>query len=485
MLFGAIALATAGLISVAGPAAAATSCTISQYPAIAAGQSGLKVACTVASPAPTALTYHDFAPATGTNAGAFWHPGAARVTAADGHATSGSPNISSATGKFVAAVDLNRSITGAGIPAGAFIKSVTSATAAVLSASATATVTTAVFKIENSTSREVTDGKTTSGSGTLTSATANFQPGDVGKVVSGQGAKPGTVITARASTTSVTISPVADATSPAAGVTLNFETPLESSTARRITDGHTTSGSTAVTSATAVFDTVTDKGISITGPGIPANAVITAVASATSVTISAAATATSTAAILFIGTQTVTAPVNGEAIMQIGAELQLSPTLVASSDSCAENTPEGFVIQGKWQNPASFVTAGVLGTPPSNAIAQLLVPTSVVSFAGYVVAKAGGKYDVSYPLIPVGLANCATAPSIAATFTFNAITLSQGLSAQGLGVPGTNQVRALRGMPAATASTATSASVTLGSTFTGSCTVTRQLGNPTFACGNG
>jgi hypothetical protein len=361
---------------------------------------------------------------------------------------------------------------------------VTSATAAVLSAPATATVTTAVFKIENSSSREVTDGKTTSGSGTLTSATANFQLGDVGKVVSGQGVKPGTVITARASTTSVTVSPVADATSPAAGVTLNFETPLESSTARRITDGHTTSGSATVTSATALFS-ATDKGISITGPGIPANADITAVASATSVTISAAATATSTAAILLIGTQTVTAPVNGEAIMQIGAELQLSPTLVASSDSCAENTPEGFVIQGKWQNPASFVTAGVLGTPPSNAIAQLLVPTSVVSFAGYVVAKAGGKYDVSYPLIPVGLANCATAPSIAATFTFNAITLSQGLSAQGLGVPGTNQVRALRGMPAATTSTATSASVTLGSTFTGSCTVTRQLGNPTFACGNG
>jgi hypothetical protein len=47
MLFGAIALATAGVISAAGPAAAATSCTISEFPAIAAGQSGLKVACLV------------------------------------------------------------------------------------------------------------------------------------------------------------------------------------------------------------------------------------------------------------------------------------------------------------------------------------------------------------------------------------------------------------------------------------------------------
>jgi hypothetical protein len=484
MLFGAIALATAGLISVAGPAAAATSCTISEYPAIAAGQSGLKVACTVAAPAPTSLIYHDYAPASGTNAGAVWHNGAARVTAADGHATSGSASISSATGKFVAAVDLNRSITGAGIPVGAFIKSVTSATAAVLSAPATATVTTAVFKIENSTSRQVTNGKTTSGSGTVTSATANFQAADVGKTISGQGIKPGAKITARASVTSITISPVADATAPSTGVTLSFETAAESSTARTITDGHTTSGSATVTSATALFNTLTDKGISITGAGIPANAVITAVASATSVTISPAATASSAAATLNIGAPTVTSPLNGEAIMQIGAELQLNPSLVASSDSCSENTPEGFVIQGKWQNPGSFVTAGVLGTPPSNSIAQLLVPTSVVSFAGYVVAKAGGKYDVSYPLIPVGLANCLNA-SIAATFTFNAITLSQGLSAQGLGVPGTNQVRALRGMPAATASTATSSSVTLGSTFTGACTVTRQLGNPTFACGNG
>ena len=484
MLFGAIALATAGLISAAGPAAAATSCTISEYPAIAAGQSGLKVACTVGAPAPTVLTYHDFAPAAGTNAGAVWHSGAARVTLADGHTTSGSPNVTSATGKFVAAVDLNRSISGAGIPAGTFIKSVTSATAAVLSANATSTQAASVFKIENSTSRQVANGHTTSGSGTVTSATANFQPGDVGKTISGQGVKPGAVITARASTTSITISPVADATAPAAGVTLSFETPLESSTARTITDAHTTTGSTTVTSATAMFNTVTDKGIGISGAGIPANAIITAVASATSVTISAAATATSTAATVNVGVPTVTAPQNGDEIMQIGAELQLNPSLVASSDSCAENTPEGFMIEGKWQNPASFVTAGVLGTPPSNAIAQLLVPTSVVSFAGYVVPVAGGKYDVQFPLVPVGLAACLST-NIAATFTFNGITLSQGLSPQGLGVPGTNQVRVLRGMPAATTSTATSASVTLGSTFTSSCTVTRQLGNPTFACGNG
>ena len=240
----------------------------------------------------------------------------------------------------------------------------------------------------------------------------------------------------------------------------------------------------AVSSASALFNTVTDRGISISGPGIPANAIITVVNSTTNVTISAAATATSVAAALTIGTPTITAPKNGEQVMQIGAELQLNPSLVASSDSCAEHTPEGFVIDGKWQNPGSFVTAGVLGGVVSGSIAQLLVPTAVVSFAGYVVPVAGGKYDVRFPVVPVGIAACTNTP-IAATFTFDATTLSQGSTPTGTGVPGTNQVRAIRDFAAPTASVATSSSVVLGGTFASSCTVTRQLNTPTFACGNG
>jgi hypothetical protein len=100
------------------------------------------------------------------------------------------------------------------------------------------------------------------------------------------------------------------------------------------------------------------------------------------------------------------------------------------------------------------------------------------------VRLAGPKYDVRFPVLPIGLAACANT-AIAATFTFNAETISQGDAATGRGVPGTNEVRALRDFTAPTTSQATSAQVVLGSTFTSSCTVTRQLGNPTFACGQG
>ncbi len=481
-LLSVIALGTVGFGLAADSAGAAATCTISEYPALAAGQSGVKTACTIPAPAPTTLVFHDYAPSSGTNAGAVWHSGAARVTAADGHTTSGSPNISSATGLF-ATRDINHSISGVGIPPGTYIKSVTGATTAVMSANATATATTRVFTIENSTSR-VFVGHTTSGSGTVTSTTANFQANDVGKYISGQGMKPGTKITARASTSSVTVSPVADATSPSAGVQLTVESTVEASTSRQVSDAHTTSGSATVTSASALFS-ATDVGINVTGPGIPANTIINSVSNATTVVLNHTATATSTTAKLVIGKATATAPATGSQVLQIGAELQLNPTLVATSDSCAENTPEGFSIDGKWMNPGAFVTTGVLGAPVSGAIAQVLVPTAVVSFAGYVVPKAGNNYDVNFPLVPTGLASC-TGKSIGSTFTFDAVTLNQGSLPSNTGTPGTNQVRALRNFPAATASQATTAQVVLGSTtISGGCTVSRQLGNPTFACGTG
>lgn len=68
---------------------------------------------------------------------------------------------------------------------------------------------------------------------------------------------------------------------------------------RTVTDGATTNTSTTVTSASALF-TIGDIGATITGTGIPANAVITAINSSTSVVISAAATATGSSLSLVI-----------------------------------------------------------------------------------------------------------------------------------------------------------------------------------------
>ena len=76
---------------------AATSCAVTQYPALPGGQSALKIACTVSPPAPTSITYRDFAPASGTDAGAVWHSGAVRQTAADAKVTKSSATVTSAT----------------------------------------------------------------------------------------------------------------------------------------------------------------------------------------------------------------------------------------------------------------------------------------------------------------------------------------------------------------------------------------------------
>lgn len=64
----------------------------------------------------------------------------------DGATTSGSPNITSATAAF-SQDDVGKPISGAGIPAATTILSVTSATAAVMSANATATATGVTFTI--------------------------------------------------------------------------------------------------------------------------------------------------------------------------------------------------------------------------------------------------------------------------------------------------------------------------------------------------
>lgn len=66
-------------------------------------------------------------------------------------------------------------------------------------------------------SRQVTDAATTSGSATVTSASAAFDRLDVGKPITGSGIPAGTVIAAVGSATSVTVS--ANATATATGVT--------------------------------------------------------------------------------------------------------------------------------------------------------------------------------------------------------------------------------------------------------------------------
>jgi hypothetical protein len=75
-----------------------------------------------------------------------------------------------------------------------------------------------VFKATGA--RVVTDGVTTNASTTVTSATAAFGAGDLGRPISGSGIPTGSVIVAFSSATSITIS--APATASASGVTLTL-----------------------------------------------------------------------------------------------------------------------------------------------------------------------------------------------------------------------------------------------------------------------
>jgi hypothetical protein len=446
---------------------------MSEFPAKLVSYSGLKVACTSdgTGTATSGLTIHDFNDAV-------WHVGSARtITAAT---TLNSPTISSTTG-FLSNVagpagDIHRSITGPGIPAGTWIVSV-SGTNATLSANATATAATASLAIEDNTARTLKDGHITSGSTTVTSATAGFNAADANQIISGNGLKPGTKIAnVNVNGTTITIAPAADLTSTTAQLSIG-DTAI--SAPRQINDGHTTSGTANVTSATAKF-LAADAGTGISGPGIPAGTYIKTVSSSTAIILTKNTTATATTAKLVIGSPTISAPKNGDHVSQLAGELNLSPTFLPTVDACAEGTPEGFVIAGDWFNPGSFV--GTVAYP-ANTVAEIVYKTSTISFPAYVSAVASDSaiasphFDVTLPSLPVGIAACANSPS-ATTFTFNASASSQET------VAGLPIVRAIPDIVGAGPVTATGKVVSGTTTYTTTCSIGRQINNPGFTCGN-
>lgn len=516
----AAALALASLI-VANPAGAVVdSCAtagsggISMFPNSPGGQSNLKVSCTLTTA--TGFSSHFYK--TEDFPQAVWHFGGGRQVT--GSTTSGSPNIVLTVG-HLASTDLNHPISGfassvslnggatpaaaltaSGLPAGVFIKTFTDATHAVLNANATGTFTGRKWTLENTTSRTVTDGATTSGSGTVTSATANFQAGDVGRTITGTNMAHGAKITARASATSITVAPVATATGT--GQTLSVGPAANQSTARTVHDGQTTATQTSLTSASASFQSW-DKDLPITGAGIPAGDYIKTVTNATTVVLNVAATATSTTAALVIGQPSATAPGNNDTALNLGAELDLNPSLVAGSDACGLNTPEGFVITGGWLNPGSFVsgladssTDVSLNKP---VIGELAVPTAVVTFNGYVEqvpastageSQTAAHYDIIFPFLPTALALCNPGTAGIAS-TFNNLAVSHAQSANlpsNVGPPSSAQIRALKDITTASVSStaflhirASNTSTTDALSFSKACAETYP-GVTDFGCGD-
>ena len=127
----------------------------------------------------------------------------------------------------------------------------------------------------------------------------------------------------------------------------------------------------------------------------------------------------STTTTLVIGESSGSTP-NGASMALLGATINLNPSLVATQDDCGTlptgGTFDGFGVGARWQDPGTYGTG--LGLPPENSIGQVLFPTAVISFAGYVVPKptgdstqAGGHYDFVFPNLPTTLALCPGTPN--------------------------------------------------------------------------
>ena len=292
---------------------------------------------------------------------------------------------------------------------------------------------------------------------------------DVGKTITGTRIQHATTITAVTNATTITVSKPTSACPAGAPVPdctlISLSSPATITTARQVKDAGI-SGAT-LTSATAQFS-ATDVNLPVTCLGctnIPANDYIQSVTNATTAVLHAAGTA-ATAKSIVIGVPTASAPLNGDAAMELASQLSVVPTLVPGGMPCSANTAIGSVLVGKWLNPGSYDGAA-LGQPsatPINGatIAQFVLETgSGTNLAGYVVlekASTAGEsvtaahYDLIFPLLLNGIAVC-PAPStvgVATVFRFFGSTQSQSSNASG-------DVRHLKDFPTGVATKTTSA----------------------------
>ena len=211
-ILAAAALATAAVIPLfAGPAGATTSCDAGEFPATFAAQSGLKIDChTDAGVIANNLQVHDAD-------NAQWHHVAARNATLAPKSPTKATTAGNATIHFLAGAiqtrDIRRPINAFStaktsvFKGGTFITSVapvnctTTCTSATISQTAALTEASVTAKIEMTTNRSLSDAVCTAGTSTMTSASAKWVAGDVGKSVSGGPFASGTYITAISGTT--------------------------------------------------------------------------------------------------------------------------------------------------------------------------------------------------------------------------------------------------------------------------------------------
>jgi len=538
-IFAAAALAAAAVVPVlsASPAGAANSCAGGEFPSTFAAQAGLKVAChTDPGTNTNHIEIHDAD-------NAMWHHGAAHnvsLVASPDAITAASATIKFAAGT-IQTRDIRRPINAFNaakasmFKGGTFIVSVapaactTTCTSAVLSQKAAATGGTSAAPItatiENTTNRYLDDVTCTGATTTLTSVTAKWAATDINKGVSGGPILPGTFITAVSGNNATLNQATSGSCTPAAGHTgdqisvggvtyaggvpqvfNNDPMAVQLSNTAGGGAGFTCAGSTLAMTTGSKADTggfnAADIGLTVVVKGTAtATSKITAVVTTgnTSATISPACPSgvTATNGFAAVSTKSAGAPANSGAMATLGAELNLNPALVATQDDCSLNTFEGFLVVGGWQNPGANYSANT-STPPAS-VAQILFPTSVLSFSGFIVPKRGGDaadanphYNYSFPLLPTSLAVClsggAPANDIVVALGINSQTISAapflGTGSGNVGDPPVRQLLPETGTFNMTAQTITNPSTIVSSDLI-PCTIGADTATPGTPCGDG
>lgn len=468
----AVALAAPFAASPAGAIPANSGCktttvpgaVITQYPATPGSMSAFGAACTfdnrpASNMVSPSYTIHDFETAT-------WHTGAARKVTA----VSFSGSTLTVTGATCNDLQTwtNRPITGPGISPRTFVKTVGAASPnclLTLNAPVPGPISAIAksYSIDNATSRSVDDA-TVSGS-QFTSAEANCNNtagpiGDQGKSVSGTYIAAGTTVVS-CTTGSPNVFTLNQATLAPGGAAqvITIGGDYISSTTRRITDGDMVSNAGKVKSLSAIF-TSDDIGLTITcaaTTGFPTNAVITAINGiGTVATINPVQT--NNALVnrkCVVGENSATAPIDGASVLDQSVQIDLSPGLVAGSNDCALNDPEGFAVAGSWRNPATVIEGGLTLDQPAGslAIGEILIDTSAADWAGWVVIRGplypgdpngNAHYDIVWPYVPTGIGMCpgnTNSPGIGWSVYVPGTTVSVAALPSGTGKPGTAQLR--------------------------------------------
>jgi hypothetical protein len=548
-------MAVGSIMIMAGPAGAANACNESMNPAASGNSSGLVVACTFDSTGTaSALTITDYADAV-------WHYGAARnvnvtvarTTVGGVSSTAGKTTIKSrptnntaaascagspagqtgipAGNLAIAAADINHSVENAASSAahaGVFINPGTFITAVVSSGSGCTQVITVTLSkptlaggplcpaspgpttgnctnsvgaqvlVSNDTGRTVTDGVTTAGSATVTSATAHFIANDVGKGVVAGDLPDGATISTVNSATSITLVCTGcvggfTGVSSASGLNLALSPANPPTSARYVTDG--SSGANKIlTSATAEF-AATDVGLPVVfNPAIPtvAGARIASVATdGSTATLAAPVNLAAGSKKFTVGVATKTAPATNDVGGTLAILLQVNPTVSPTSPPCAANKTSGFQIPLLWKNPGAYNTTVNGGanqfsgtSPAGTSIAQFDFNTAPTSFSGYLeqhyTTTAGvngpSTYSINYTFLPVTLGLC-PGTGDATTFDFSGLALKIAQNPSFTGGGGGGE-RGITPEPQGTSHTYTGASgATVSSTAAGqpsntnSCTV--------------